>query len=646
MEALGRAMNAMVVSNTKIYVNWRLLYSDPKNVAFNLYRSTNGATPEKLNTNPISATTDYSDASVTVSANSYTYTTKPVSNGAEGMASAPVTIGKASPIRQYLPIPLKTLGDPLFKTLHVYVGDLDGDGELDYVVKRMKGDTLSTIMLDAYKNNGTFLWRIDLGPNIEKGNSSATSPVLVYDFDGDGKAEVFAKTGEGTKFGNGITIGDTNKDGKTDYRASAFWIYNVLSGPEFVSVINGLTGAEISRDNFMPRGKDTGTDFGDSYGHRMNFIFVTVAYLDGLHPSIVMSRGPGDYMKVQAWDFAANKLTKRWAWNNLHGVGLPTNVGYADFHAVRALDLDADGKDEISWGGFALNDDGKILYGTLLGHGDRFQIADIDPNRPGFETYAIQQNSAALLGAVLYDAQTGVIFKKFMTASVIDAARGEAMDLDPSFPGMEVWSTFGGLRSALGDSIAPLPNTPPLGIWWDGDLQREMLMGIGSTGMSPGIDKYNPVTKTAGRIFSMYSSGGAYSSTITYGGRPQLYGDLFGDWREEVVTENSSADSLRIYTTTIPAQQRIPSLIQDPSYRNCVNVKGYLQSTNLSYFLGTGMKLDSIPGWQDVLEPVGLIAPPKQMRPGTIQGNTHEGFWSAKSRNGKTFRLNGKVSGD
>jgi len=604
MEALGRGTNAAVMSATKVYVNWRLLYSDAKGVGFNLYRSANGGTAARLNTTPITATTDWTDATAATAGNSYAYFVKPVTNGVEGTVSDSALVSKGAAVRAYRPFALKSLNDTGYHTLHVYVGDLDGDGKYDFVVKRIRtSDTLSTIKLDAYRNDGSFLWRIDMGPNIEKGNTSATSPVLVYDFNGDGKAEVWAKTGEGTVFGDGTAIGDVNKDGKTDYRAASGWyLYNVLTGPEYVSMIDGLTGKELVRDDFISRGKDKGTDFGDSYGHRMNFIFATVAFLDGVHPSIVMSRGPGDVlMKVQAWSYTGSKLAKLWYWeNNAKNSGnVPGALNFPDFHAVRALDLDGDGKDEISWGGGALKPTGTPLYGTILGHGDRFQIADIDPTRKGLECFAIQQNNEELMGAALYDPSNGTILKKFLTSEVIDAARGEALDIDSTHSGMEMWSTFGGLLTSKGDSVGPLPNTPGLGIWWDGDLLREMLQGIGGTGTSPAIEKYSSASKSMARAFTMYSAAGSYNSVMTYGGRPQLYADIEGDWREEVITENASGDTLQIHSTTAPASVRIPTLMQDPSYRNCVNVKGYLQSTNVSYFLGHGMKVDSIPGWQD-----------------------------------------------
>jgi len=608
METLGRGMNATVLGGKSVYVNWRLLYSDPKGTGFNLYRSVNGAAATKLNSSVITKTTDWTDATVST-ANANTYYVKPVVNGFELAASASLSLPANAPVRAYRPIALKTLNDTGYHCVHVYVGDLDGDGEYDFVVKRMRtSDTLSTIKLDAYKNNGTFMWRVDLGPNIEKGNSTATSPVLVYDFNGDGKAEVWAKTGEGTTFGNGTKLGDLNGDGKTDYRAATFYLYNVLSGPEYVSMIDGTTGKELARDNFIARGTDKGTDFGDSYGHRMNFIFTTVAFLDGVHPSIVMSRGVGDLlMKVQAWTYSTGTLSKVWYWENKNrNGGVPNDLNFPDFHAIRALDLDGDGKDEISWGGGALKPTGTPLYGTILGHGDRFQIADIVPSRKGLECYAIQQLRSDFLGAALYDATTGTMINKFYGTAVFDAARGEALDIDSNYAGMEMWSTFGGLRSAKGDSIAPLPNLPGLGIWWDGDLLREMLQGIGGTGESPAIEKYNSTSKTMARYNTLYNVAGSYNSRICYGGRPQLYGDIVGDWREEVVAENGAGDTLQIFSTTVPAGQRVPCLMQDPVYRNCVNVKGYIQSTNLGYFLGHGTNLDSIPGypWASANAPV------------------------------------------
>ncbi len=471
--------------------------------------------------------------------------------------------------------------------MHINVGDLDGDGKYDYIVKRMNDDR-SPVQVEAYKADGTFLWRIDLGPNIETYNSAMTSPLVVSDLNGDGKAEVLLKTGESTRFGDGTLIGDTNNDGITNYCNKSLSTYQVLSGPEFISVVDGMTGKELSRADFIARGKVT--DWGDDYGNRASFIFMTVAYLDGVHPSVVMSRGPGNVMKVEAWDFKDGKLSQRWKWD-ARNQALPYGKNFPDFHAIRAVDVDKDGKDEISWGGSMLNDDGKLLYATELTHGDRFVIGDIDPDRDGLECYAIQQNNPSLLGAALYDASNGTMIKKMYMNAVGDVGRGDCADIDPNYKGMECWSTLENLYNCKGEVIGSEKSFPFLSIWWDGDLLREFFIGTDSNGFNPAINKWNYTTKTSNRIYSIYQEG----VKSPYAARPPFYGDIMGDWREEVILETTDNSELRIYTTTIPTNYRIYTLMHNPAYRNSVDVKGYLSSVYPDYYLGEGMSMPPAP---------------------------------------------------
>ncbi|HEX2925815.1 MAG TPA: dockerin type I domain-containing protein [Ruminiclostridium sp.] len=585
MERLDRGIVAVNQGNGKVYVGWRLLGTDPESIAFNLYRKTAGGNAVKLNSSPVTSSTNYVDTGVDTTKDNV-YFVKTVLDGMECDTSEGYTLSANTAVRQYIPIKLKTLPTGYY-TMHINVGDLDGDGKYDYIVKRMNDDR-SPVQVEAYKSDGTFLWRIDLGPNIDTYNTAMTSPLVVSDLNSDGKAEVLIKTSESTRFGDGTVIGDTNGDGKTNYCDKSLTTYQVLSGPEFISVVDGMTGKELSRADFIARGNVS--DWGDNYGNRASFVFMTTAYLDGIHPSVVMSRGPGDVMKTEAWDFKDGKLVQRWKWD-AKKQALPAGKNFPDFHAIRAVDVDKDGKDEISWGGSMLDDDGKLLYATELTHGDRFVIGDIDPDRDGLECYAIQQNNPSLLGAALYDAGNGSMIKKMYMSAVGDVGRGDCADIDPNYKGMECWSTLENLYNCKGDVIGTEKSFPFLSIWWDGDLLREFFIGVDSNGFNAAINKWNYTTKTSGRLYSVYQEG----VKSTYAGRPPFYGDILGDWREEFILETTDNTELRIYTTTIPTEHRIYTLMQNPAYRNSVDVKGYLSSVYPDFYLGEGMKAPPAP---------------------------------------------------
>jgi rhamnogalacturonan endolyase len=435
-------------------------------------------------------------------------------------------------------------------------------------------------VLEAYRCDGTFLWRVNLGPNIQEAYT------LVFDFDGDGKAEVVTKTSESTVFGDGTTIGDTDGDGITDYRVIGRQ-YEIWNGPEFLSILDGMTGTELSRTDFIPRGDIS--DWGDGYGHRANFVREGVAYLDGVHPSIVFERGPGDYMKIWAWDFVDGQLVLRWTWFNNHHAGLPSNQNYSDFQQWRLVDVDGDGKDEISLGGSVINDDGTPLYGTELTHGDRFQITKFDPDRPGLQCFAIQQNNSNLLGAAYYDMRDGSIINKWYGTEVWDVGRGDAGDYDPDHKGIEFYSTMNGMYNCKGELIYNEHPFPTLGIWWDADLRREFFASADGDGRNPVINKWNYLTKTSDRLFSIYSDNGSYSVISPWAARPPFLGDIYGDWREEVVLEESNHSKLRVYSTTNLTTHRLYTLMQNPYYRVDVTHKGYIVTTYTDYYLGEGM---------------------------------------------------------
>jgi rhamnogalacturonan endolyase len=600
MENLNRGVVALNKGNGSVYISWRLLAIDASNVGFNLYRSTGGAPAVKVNNSVITATTDYLDNGVDLTQTN-AYYVKPVINGTEQSASETYTLAANAPAIQYVPIALAGVSNGTYNVQHVYVGDIDGDGDYDYIVKRfLESTTDRGIIVDCYLNTGSLKWRMYMGVNIETGNSPMTSPILVYDFNNDGKAEILIKTGEGTTFGNGATIGDVNGDGRTDYNTHVYSdMYQVTldNCPEFLSMVNGETGAEMARTNFLDRypKAEWMSKWGDTYGNRMNFIMASVAYFDGVHPSAIFSRGPGEKMDVVAWDFKNGNFSQRWYWTSRDKSFAP-GTSWVDFHQIKCVDVDNDGKDEISWGACMLDDNGSVLYTTKLVHGDRFQIGDFNPNRSGLEAYAIQQNNQTLLGAALYDARNGSILKEWYTSSVSDVGRGDVADVDPGTIGMELFSlASSSLQSCTGANISSTRPYPDLSVWWDGDPGREFFVGIGSGGYNPAINKWNPGTGSTDRLFTIYNDGGSYVVTVPYAGRAPFIGDILGDWREEIILETSDHSQLRIYTTNIKAETRIYTLMQNPTYRVDVTTKGYLCSKYPDFYLGWGMSTPPTP---------------------------------------------------
>lgn len=601
VEKLGRGVVAVNLGSGVVHVSWRFLVTDPDSIGFNVYRSIGGATATKLNTSVIKDTTDFTDASASTSSTN-SYYVKPVLNGVEGAASGSFTIPGSSTAKRYFAISLQSLTH--YSVQHIYPADLDGDGEYDYIVKRLPVDPSNNVMIEAYKNDGTFMWRVDLGKNIEQGVPTHNPFVLAYDFDSDGKAEVLIRSSEGTVFADGTTIGDVNGDGISDYRTLPVNYYGYMllrnNCPEFLSMVKGTTGAELARTDWIARGDSTQwtTLWGDNNGHRMSMQFIGVAYLDGIHPSIVGSRGPGELMDVKAWDYSSGAFTTRWTWSARNNSSIPSGYHWADFHNIRIGDLDGDGKDEISWGVNAMDDNGTPLYYAKddIGHGDRFVIADLNPNRTGLECYAIQQSASVL--AVLYDAKDGSRLKTWSSSSPYDVSRGDAGDIDPRYKGMELWSyAHSTVLDCEGDAISEATTFPhpALSIWWDGDLLRENLDAADGNGYNPIINKWNYSSNTTGRLLSLYNEGGSYSTKSPYAGRVALYGDVLGDWREEIFCMNSDSTEIRIFSSWLPTTNRLYCLMQNPEYRACIGPKGYLPSTEVDYYLGVGMTTPPTP---------------------------------------------------
>ncbi len=569
MENLDRGVVAVKRDNSNAFISWRLFGYEDQNIGFNLYRQTGTDTPVMLNTDPITGGTNWEDNNIDLSVDN-SYFVEPVLNGVIGETSGVYTLKGTAPVGQFLSVPLQSVGEGTDADWYVHlswVGDLDGDGEFDFVVDRIPfGEGAAKV--DAYLRDGTFLWRADCGPNslnrngIEGGPSVISNGhwdgVTVYDLNNDGKAEVIIKTANNFVFGDGAVLSHSN------------------DVDQFLSVLDGMTGEELSTI-MLPR--DYQSD-GPLQAH------LGIAYLDGENPSIIVKAknrigSAGFNLVMSAYSFLNGEIQQQWQWKR-EGTNAP------DFHQIRTLDVDGDGKDEICDGGYVINGDGTLKY-SIPGvvHGDRFHISDLDPSRPGLEGFGIQQDNASKLATYYYDAANGDVIRGHYTDDVVDAARGIAADIDPNLPGYEYWSFYGIHNATSGELVDDGTNRPwpNYRIWWDGDLLSENL----NRELIEKFD-YNSGTCCA-RLLTAYQDG----ASKTWRDSPTFYGDIFGDWREEVIWENGNRQELLIFTTTTPTAERLYTLPHNPQYRLNFTYKGYMQSNMVDYYLGHGMTQPPMP---------------------------------------------------
>ena len=610
MENLSRGVIAVNQADGKVFVGWRMFGTDPDDIAFNLYRSTDGAKPRKLNATPIVNVTFFVDDKVDVTkANSYTV--RPVTRKKEQSASAAFVLKAGTPARQYLSIPLQT---PTGYTPNdASAADLDGDGDYEIVLHQAgrgrdnsQAGMTDPPILQAYKLDGTLMWTINLGKNIREG--AHYTQFMVYDLDGDGRAEVACKTADGTVDGKGKVIGDANADWRSPEGSTAPGINSrgeqgsrnttgfVLKGPEYLTVFDGLTGAALATTKYLPpRHPETDSPtvdqmrdvWGDGYGNRIDRFLAGVAYLDGERPSVIFSRGYYTRSVIAAWNFRNGKLTNRWVFDSDANEANRKYRGQGN-HQLSVADVDADGRDEIIFGAMVLDDDGKGLYSTGLGHGDALHVSDLDPDRPGLEVFDIQERFDDA-GASFRDARTGeILWKKPSVRAGEDGegpGRGLSLNIDPRHRGFESW-VFGagiiGLFDAKGNKISDrTPRSCNFGVFWDGDLLSELLD-------RNTISKWNWEKETAEVLLNAEGSTSNNGTKAT----PTLSADLFGDWREEVIWRTADNKELRIYTTTIPTTHRFYTFMHDPQYRLSIawqNV-AYNQPPHTSFYIGDDMK--------------------------------------------------------
>ncbi|WP_245989211.1 rhamnogalacturonan lyase [Pelobium manganitolerans] len=593
MEFLDRGLIAIPAQNSGVYLSWRLLATDANDISFNIYRVNLKGAATKLNKLPIKLTTDFVDSEGTAESD-YKLTAF--------IDKKEVELATAHAQKEaYLKIPLQVpAGGTIEGSTYSYspndasVGDLDGDGKYEIILKwepsnaknpPQKGFTANQL-LDAYTLDGQFLWRIDLGKNIRSG--AAYTQFLVYDFDGDGKAELICKTADGTKDGLGNVIGDAKKDWRNYDKSSPFY-GKISEGPEYISVFSGLTGEVLATETYTPSryplngwGGIGGNGGNDSNASRADRFTACVAYLDGLKPSAVMVRGWYGRSVLSAWDFDGKNLKQRWIFDSENAENSYSGMGN---HSLSVADVDGDGKDEICIGAMTVDDNGKGLYTTGLRHGDAMHLTDLDPSRPGLEVYGIHESEGKTLalntpGVAMFDAKSGeIIWSKFPAT---DVGRGVAADIDPRYTGFENWGGPGGLRDVKGNSISEkAPRSTNFLVWWDADLTRELLD-------KNYIEKWDWQKEETKRLLTAEGCLANNGTKAT----PCLSADIFGDWREEVIWRSADNKELRIYSSNIPANNRITTLMHNPQYRLAIawqNV-AYNQPPHTGFYLGAETK--------------------------------------------------------
>ena len=567
-ERLGRGVIAIRENPSTVTVSWRYLSSDPMNESFDIYRN-----DEKINKHPLKDATFFQDAYA--GTEPVLYTVKAREGKTESSYQLPVNAPSG-----YLNIPLNRpeegttpAGQNYFYTPNdASIGDVDGDGEYEIILKWDPSNAhdnshdgyTGEVYVDCYKLSGKLLWRINLGRNIRAG--AHYTQFMVFDFDGDGKAEVVMKTADGTVDGTGKVIGDA----QADYRSEQG---RILTGPEYLTVFNGLTGEAMQTIDYVPE-RGNLMDWGDSRGNRSDRFLACVAYLDGIHPSVVMCRGYYTRTVLAAFDWDGKELKQRWVFDS-NNPGCEDYAGQGN-HNLRVGDVDGDGCDEIIYGSCAIDHNGKGLYTTKMGHGDAIHLTHFDPSRKGLQVWDCHENKRD--GSTYRDAATGEVL--FQIKDNTDVGRCMAADIDPTQPGVEMWSVAsGGIRNVKGEVVKDRVRglSCNMAVWWDGDLLRELLD-------RNRISKYNWEKGICERI-------AIFEGTLSNNGtkaNPCLQGDIVGDWREEVLMRTADNTALRLYVSTIPTDYRFHTFLEDPIYRISIATQNvaYNQPTQPGFYFG------------------------------------------------------------
>ncbi|MBQ8922472.1 MAG: hypothetical protein IJ060_10005 [Oscillospiraceae bacterium] len=566
MEYLDRGIYA-VKSGNGMFVSWRWNADDADDAEFRLYRD-----GTLIYTSKSGNATSYQDNGG--NANSR-YRVDTVANG---------TVVSSEECRftsgtNYFDIALKSPGSQ-YSPNDCCVGDADGDGQYEIFLKwdpanakdNSQDGKTDNVYIDCYTLTGKQLWRIDMGVNIRAGQHY--TQMCVADFDCDGKAELITKTADGTKDGKGKVIGDGSKN----YVNGAG---RILDGPEYLTLFDGLTGAALDTIDFpVPRGKVTKATWGDDYGNRVDRFNSGIAYLDGVHPSAIYGRGYYTRLTVSAVDVRGGKLVKRWVYDT--GFDKKTPGWGCGNHNLMAADSDNDGKQEIFMGASAIDDNGKLLWTTGQLHGDAMHLGDLIPDRPGLELWECHEDNP--WGESCIDAKTGEVI--FHINNTKDTGRCAADNIWSGNKGAEFWGAAdGNVYDKSGKKIGGTRPAQNFFIYWDGDLEREILDGTNISKMT-----------AADKIDRIFTATGCASNNSTKS-VPCMTADLFGDWREELIMRTDDNQKIRIWCTAAETKVRLTTLMHDMQYRaqNCCQQSAYNQPPHVSYYLGSDAPLPERP---------------------------------------------------
>ncbi len=601
LEYLDRGVVA-VKTEVGVYVGFRLLADEfNKEYTFEIYRDNKKIADILADNN-----TNYIDKEGTIDSK---YVIKAIDNGVVVSESKQVSVMSEQyfdvPITAPTMIKLPSNESYSYNANDMSVGDVDGDGVYELFVKwepsnaqdNSKGGYTGPVYIDCYKLDGTLLWRINLGINIRAG--AHYTQFMVFDFDGDGIAELMCKTSDASVDGTGKVIG--NKD--ADYRNDAGY---VLTGNEYLTLFDGKTGKELDTIDYNPQ-RGSVDSWGDNYGNRVDRFLAGVAYLDGEKPSAIFARGYYTRAVVVAYDIVDKKIVEKWVIDSndsqskaLAGQGA---------HNLNVGDVDMDGYHEIIYGSAVIDHDGTLLYSTRAlhgskhgGHGDAVRVGDHDLLTPGLEIFMVHEEYPSEAGIELRAGSTGNYLYGLPTTT--DVGRGSAGDIDPRYLGAESWavgtdewnSPTGYLMTPKGEVISNNIPAANFMIWWDGDLGREILDHKFSSTAGAGTPIIYEWDYENSKQVEILTMTGTYSNNYTKG-NPNLQADIFGDWREEVLVRTTDNKNIRIYTTTDFMDFRIHTLMHDPMYRCSVAWQNtaYNQPTETSFYIGFDRDYIEIP---------------------------------------------------
>ena len=608
IERLDRGVVAVRQNDGRVFISWRILKSDRKGEPFLIYR--NGV---QIYEHPLVEGGSFFIDEQPLEGEDALYEVK------GGNIDGRFLLSKDAPTG-YLPLPLEKPADGTtpdgrsftYMANDASVADVDGDGQYELILKWEPSNAhdnahdgfTGPTLIDCYKlfpvdtlrsqienrksENSKLLWRIDLGRNIRSGAHYV--PFIVYDLDGDGCAELMVKTADGTRDGMGTVIGDSTADYRhyvSEANIRRIREGRILKGPEYITVFDGLTGRALDTKPYIPERGDLQL-WGDTRGNRSERYLAAVGYLDGQHASALFCRGYYTRSVIAAWDWDGHELKSRWTFDTDY----PQWKDYAGQgnHNLRMADVDGDGCDELTYGSMAVDNDGRGLYNTGMGHGDALHLTAFDPSSDELQVWDCHENRRD--GSELRNARTGEII--FQIKSSEDVGRALAADVDPTNFGVEMWSTEShGVRNIKGEVVGQAKDADDpqhqnhlgmnghrlsinFAIWWDGDLLRELLD-------HETVTKYDWEHK---KVVELQRFDGRFNNGTK--SNPCLQADILGDWREEVIVRNRESTELRLYTTTIPTPYRINCLMQDIPYRLSVATEnvGYNQPPETGFYLG------------------------------------------------------------